>query len=336
MSDIQTEQEKWPEIAALLAKYDGRPGRAERAAGISLGTFSKVRRGAEKYTPHMQAKVQAALERPTEPPKQKPIKEVKPKMAKPAKAKNPIPRRRAMTETPSECPPLLAEAIRKIGNKEATMRELHVSKGIFYDIMTGKREMPPAWIIKLKATLGQSVIGTQINSTEPPPLVIPPFKPWDGKKKVNIKVRIYGGGSKVMKGVPEPLAKLVEKFDGNRSAASHAMGRSGNYITTFMVDPKKFIERAQLAVHAAMHGAPPLVRNSLSEDFDKYTLGLAIVLIGPTGFDRINDLAEILNGRLVFRKNTKSGWLVIYKFATEDLPKFKKLAMRDANEIVCP
>jgi len=90
-------------------------------------------------------------------------------------------------------------------------------------------------------------------------------------------------------------------------------------------------------VWSAMHGVTAAPSHStMGQDYDKYTLGLAICLFSAPAFDRINDIADILNGRLVFKKSTKSGWLVIYKLGKEDLHKFKKLALRDANEIVCP
>lgn len=237
---------------------------------------------------------------------------------------------------PATCPPLLADLMRHLGTKRATIELLGVGNGYFYRVMGGTQKMPAEWIIKAKAALGQPVIG--IPHEEPPPdHQIPDFVPWDGKL-VTVMVRgVPGTKPKPLKGVPEPLAKLIDKLNGSRTGAANAMGRTAGYLSPFLTDPKnKFGEKAQRAVHQALHDVPPQDKHSMGEDYDKYSLGLAIVMTSATSFDRIQELAEVLNGRLVFRKNTKTGWLILYKMAIDDLPRFKRLALRDANEIVCP
>lgn len=236
---------------------------------------------------------------------------------------------------PKGCPPLLAELIRLKGTKKAAIELLGTSDGTFYAVLSGAREMSPEWIFKIKAALGQPLLGDQ--DGEPPAPPIPPFVPWDGTI-VTYTMKPKAGVKKGrMVKAPSPLAKLLEKYEGNVSQAARSMGHTSGAIHAILLDPKKkYTEQWQRKVHNALHGAAPQMMQSMGENFDKFTLGIAIVMMGAGSFDRIQEIADILNGHLVFKKNTKGGWLMIYKMGVVDLQKFKRLAMRDANEIVCP
>lgn len=239
---------------------------------------------------------------------------------------------------PDKCPPLLADLIRLKGSKAQAWRVLGTSEGTFYKIITGRGEMPPEWIVRAKAALGVPVIGAPVeHSPEPNAPQAPPFVPWDGKAKGTFQTRAHGKSkARTIKNVPQPLLDLMAKYNGVVQRASAAVGTTGNTLFKWIEGEIQFDETRQRKVHAATHGMPASNDFSLGEQFDKYTLGLAICLLKGGNFDRIADIADILNGRLVFRKNTSGGWLLVYKMATEDLLKFKKLALRDANEIVCP
>lgn len=312
-----------PEIALLIEKYNGIVGNAERAAGISLGMFSKITRKSEKYTDNIKSRVRTAL-----------ANEV---VLVPKKGENPMGNSKLII--PDSAPPLLAELVRFTGSKARATKALGTSDGSFYAVLSGRREMPPEWIIKAKVAMGQSLIAETVR--EPSQGVstaqMPEFVPWDGKSKGTVKTRAHGKAKpRVIKNVPQPLVDLFNKHEGNVSGAARAIGMTGGALFLWMDGTRPFKEENQRKVHAAMHGMPASNDISLGEQFDKYTLGLAIILLKGANFDRIADIADILNGRMVFRKNTTTGWILIYKMATEDLPKFKKLALRDASEIVCP
>lgn len=170
---------------------------------------------------------------------------------------------------------------------------------------------------------------------------LPALTPWNGKK-VPAKVLPKGGGAAVtIKNVPEPIAKLLAKFGGSRLKAAQAMGYStASGLSEMITGDKKFNEKYQNAVHAAMHGVSPRAVEAAAQgvDEDEYTLGIAIVFMPAASFDRINEIATgILGAKLSFKKNTKQGWLMIYKFPVRDkMRQFKFLAGKDANQIVCP
>lgn len=304
-----------PEVAQLIARHKGNVSAAERAAGISPSTFSKMRAGKVQLTNYYKQRVLAQLN-----PEGTDMTTAKP----PA---NPL---------PEKCPPLLAQLIEFTGTKKQAIRVLGTSDGTFYPVINGSKEMPPAWIIKAKAAMGQPVIGPAAPAESDAPDV-PPFALWDGKASDTIDIAGRGGqkGRKV-KNVPEPLARLFAKGGGNMTTTSRMVSSSPNTVLKLMEDPKGFTERWQRKVHDALHNVAPAFSASMGIDADKFTLDLAIVTTKGVNFDRINDIADLLNARLIFRKNTGAGWLLIYKMATPDLPKFKKIAMRDATEIVCP
>lgn len=306
-----------PEIARLVIKYDGSPGQAERAIGMSMGLFSKIRNGTHPYTDFVRRRVIVALSEP----KQEDVK------------------MSSIKNIPATCPPLLADLVRHKGAKTACFKLLSCSEATFYAVLRGKKDLPLAWIPKIKAELGQSLLGPLAPSMEAPKEQqpqIPPFVPWDGKAKGNFVMEAWGKSKRrVIKNVPQPILDLLAKH-GKIAPAAAAAGTSANTLQKWMEGGPSFHDAAQRKIHAAMHGMPAGGSNSMGETFDKYSLGLAIVMLKGATFDRISDIAEILNGRMVFRKNTTSGWILIYKMATDDLPKFKRLALRDANEIVCP
>lgn len=306
-----------PDVAKLIAQCDGIIDRAEKLAGVGQGTFGKIRRGEAPYSDYIKQRIDAAL------------------------AGNPIPKDTIMKQPatlalPETCPPLLAELIRFCGSKAKAARTLGTSEGTLYGVISGK-PMPSAWVVRAKAQLGQPVIGAPSPANAPEgDEQTAPFVLWDGKSKGNFKTRAHGKSpSRTIKNVPQPILDLLAKHGGVVQRASSAAGITGNTIFKWM-EGMAFTEDRQRVIHNAMHGKPTGMTNTMGEDYDKYTLGIAICMLKGSSFDRINDIADILNGKLIFRKNTKEGWIIMYKLAIDDLAKFKKLAMRDANEIICP
>lgn len=318
-----------PEDVLTLVNREGSIFAAERAAGVSNGSFGRLRKGSP-YTGYLKDSVVHAMKKPNN----QPTKEA------PMDTKT---IRKLNIELPDQCPPLLAELIRHKGSKAAAQLFFECGNGALYKVMRKQKPMPAEWIVKAKAALGHSIIGpvsAAIDEAVPPAAlpVAPPFVPWDGKA-VGIMAIAGKGGKKgrTVKNVPQPLIDFVQNVAGGSiTTAVKMLGSSFGTLIAMIEKPKMFTPKWQERIHLAKHGIAT-GGSSMSEDFDKYTLGLAIVMInGSTNFDRVQEIADILNGRLVFRKNTKGGWLIIYRMATEDLPRFKKLALRDANEVVCP
>lgn len=318
-----------PPIAKLVEKYKdaiGPIGAAERAAGVSIGLFGKIRNGAEPFTRRVEGRVKDALARPVAvAPTQK--TETNNMSGKPEKI-----------TIPETCPPVLAELIRFKGSKASAIRSLGTSDGPFYLVLGGKRDIPPAWIIRAKTAMGQSVIeptGTapELEASAPQ---APPFVPWDRKTKITVSLFPKPGHKKGRSiKVPEPLGRLINMHE-NMNQVAMSMGHTPGALTAMLENHDKFSDKWQRKVHRALHGLPPENAPSMGEEFDKYSLGIAICMVKGANFARISEIAEILMAKMVFRKNTKGGWIIIYRMADEDLPKFKRLALRDAEEIVCP
>lgn len=313
-------QEYPPAIKELLEKRGGTIGSVEKYAGVSLGLFGKIRGGKEPFSPYIQEKIKKALEGNPMPPKQ--TAHLSPKI-------------------PETCPPALAELINFKGSKLQAAKALGSSEGTLYSVMNGKRDMPPVWITRAKTAMGQSVIEAPhepIAIAIPATPQLPEFVPWNKKTKSVIKTKAWGKNKgRTIKNVPKPMADLVEKYDGIINKAAQALGMTGGAFLGWVEGKREFTLERQQRIHAALHGLVPVsTTNSMGEQFDKYDLGIAICMMKGTNFDRIADIAEILNAKMVFRKNTPKGWIIIYRMADEDLPKFKRLALRDAEEIVCP
>lgn len=307
-----------PEIAKLIRLYNGVIGAAERAAGLSIGLFSKIKTGRHSYTEYIHQRVLEALKHdPMQPNQEKPMS--------------------AKLTIHDKCPPILADLIRFKGSKARAWPVIGSSEGTFYKVISGRGEMPAAWEIKAKAAMGRSVIAEAPAPATPAGPPIPEFVPWDGKSKGTLEIQGFGQnkGRKV-KGVPQPLLDLVAKNGGIVANASRALGMSSTSLQNWFKPAFTFTELKQRKVHAAIHGQIPPSGPSMGEEFDKYTLGIAICMLKGASFDHIAGLAEVLMAQMVFRKNTAKGWIIIYRMADEDLPKFKRLALRDAEEIVCP
>lgn len=305
-----------PEVKQLIERHGGIVSAAEKAAGVSIRTFYKFYSGKRSFTDEMKARVMTALNN-------------KPGDTNPMSSKLVIPNR---------CPPLLAQIVKKHGSKVATRNLLGIGQTTFNHMIDGKVPVPAATIIKIKADLGHSVIGAPLEPEAPKSTVpaAPEFVPWDGKEKITVSLKPKAGqktGRKVS--VPKPLGLLIQKFP-NLSAVAQSMGHTSGALTGMLDDPTRFNDKWQRKVHAALHGLTPTSGTSMGEEYDKYALDIAICFVRGANIDRIADIAEILFAKMVFRKSTKEGWLLIYSMATEDLRKFKRLALRDASEIVCP
>lgn len=303
-----------PDVAQLIEKCGGLSA-AEKYAGMANQLLGTLRGGQKRYTDELRARVAAALA-----------------SEKPTKGDQPMPANRPL-DIPASCPPILAELIRFKGSKAAAWRALGTSEGTFYKVINSAGDMPSVWTSRAKAAMGSPIVAAP-SAPEGPP--IPEFVPWDGKSRGIFKVKPWGANKgRAIKNVPQPLLALLEKFDNVVGRASKAMGMTGNTIFLWMDGTREFDLTRQKAVHAAMHGIS--LTPEAASDFDTYKLDLAIVMLkGGQNFDRVHELAEALGGLLAWKKNTNTGWLLIYSMRAEVAEKFKRLAGRDASEIACP
>lgn len=307
-----------PEISGLIRRC-GTVKAAEEAARLPQGLFHLIREGRREYTSRIEERVKNAIIEIDQLTKERKV----------------VPR---PLEIPDTCPPLLADLLRETQSKQRARQILSCGEKLLKNVIEGA-EMPKSWEIKIKAHLGQPVLPgvAAAASQEAPQDGAPVFVPWDGKTKGTVEIAAWGKAKgRKIKNVPQPIVDLVNKY-GKVSQAAAAMGMTGGALMNWMDLQRPFDLVRQKKVHAAMHGMPGGGGvGELGESFDKYSLGLAICLLKGHTYDRIAEVADILNGTMVFRKNTNSGWIIIYKMHVDDLPRFKKLAMRDASEIVCP
>lgn len=303
-----------PQVAELIEKCGGL-SKAEQYAGLANGMLGTLRNGKKIYTDGLAARVRDALASdkpvPRNPTKEKTMAET-PKL-----------------NTPETCPPILADLIRFKGSKAQAWRVLGTSEGTFYKAINGNGDVPPIWISRAKAAMGQPII-----EAGPATPQVPEFVPWDGKLSPLILAPKPGHKKGRTIKVPEPIAKLYA-MHGNISQMAKSMGHTSGALTAMLEDHKKFTDRWQRKFHAAIHGVS--ATPEAASDYDTYKLDLAIVMLkGGQNFDRVNELADALGGILAWKKNTKDGWMLIYSMRAETAAKFKRLAGRDASEIACP
>lgn len=311
-----------PEISGLIRRY-GSVTAAEEAVHVRHGTFHQIRNNKIPYDYSLEQVVKAAI-----------------RTFDFNKESKKMPRHELVI--PESCPPLLADILREKQSKQAVRAIVKCGEKTMNGVIAGEHPMPTDWEVKIKAELGQQVIPLLEASRAAPQASAeasaPDFVVWDGKTKGTVEIAAWGKAKgRKIKNVPQPIVDLIAKY-GKVAAAAQAMGMTGGALMNWMDQQKPFTHERQQRVYAAMHGMPSSGgANELGQSLDKYALGLAICMLKAPAYDRVNEIAAILNGRLVFRKNTSGGWIIIYRMAqAEDLMRFKKLAMRDASEIVCP
>lgn len=248
---------------------------------------------------------------------------------------------------PDTCPPLIADLIKHVGSKHQARRTLRCSESTLKKIMSRKAIIRPDWTERATAALaapparapeGPSHLREAMNTpliAPAPKSQVPEFVPWDGKSFRAVTLNKPGGKKTVYKKVPAPLALLLEKYV-TASDASRALGMSSSVVQHWLAAHSAFDLKRQRRVHAAMHGEIPTSGEDSSEQFDEYRLDLALVMCRAQSYDRIRDIADILNGQLKFKRNTPAGWVLIYRIKGDDARKFKRLAGRDALDITCP
>lgn len=243
----------------------------------------------------------------------------------------------------AKCPSVLKQLVEREGNFVRAAEKAGLSKYTLREIGNGSRAMTKEVEAKVTAALENKPNGKH---QEPPPMNTQAaqsyegpksYPEWDGKRR-NAKTFSAGGSETITKNLPGPLADLFDKIGGRKVNVARAVGYSGwSAVEPYIANDKKYRTRLHAKVMAALAGDLPLAPPEPTQEPDTYKLDLAIVILSLSEYERVDEMANILGGTRLFRKSTKAGWLLLFKFPTrEKTEQFKRLAKRDTHEIVCP
>ena len=247
--------------------------------------------------------------------------------------------KRATRVNLDNCPPNLRILYERYGTAASIAKATGISKYTIRDIAGGHKPMSEKFSAKIEEFLAKPN-GAAVPPELPPIVatfpVLGAIPEWDGKRRSS-KYKGTGGNIKTEKNLPGPVADLLEKNNASKLKTAQALGYSGwSGVTTVIADNDKYRRKLHEKVIKALRGEVPTASAPVTEP-DEYKLGLAIVLMSLSDYERIDEMAAIIGGHRVFRRNTKAGWLVIFRFPhKEKTQQFKRLAVRDASEIVCP
>lgn len=231
---------------------------------------------------------------------------------------------------PATCPQVFADFIRLVGSKEATKKVLHIGDTTMNGIVKGKKDVPPHVLEAMKEYQSK-----KDGSAAPAAPKAAEFVPWDGTKK-SYTIPKRGKTKKARKvSAPSMIVDLIE-MTGGVTQAARAMGQAPATLQVVIDGKYPFDEKRQRRVFAALHGSPPTGLNGSGDEPDQYLLNEAFVQLKAANFDRVNDVAELLNGRIIFKTNTPVGWLLVYRMKGEDAMKFKRIVARDCIKVTCP
>lgn len=245
----------------------------------------------------------------------------------------------------TDAPPILAALVKQQGNFKRISEKVNYSVGILRQMARGERPLPPELEIKMKALLAAD--GGEVKDEAASSSALLPITAWDGKRR-DAKLRPIKGKPTILKKIPAPLADLVDKLTKNKGEpvsqmdVARAIGMSGfNSIATHSKKDAAYNKNLHNKVIAALRGdvlpgsAAEVAGNS--GGVDTFKLRIAIVFTNAANYDRIAEIADVIGGRRSFRRNTKTALIVIYSFKSAGKTgQFKRLALRDATEIVCP
>jgi hypothetical protein len=249
----------------------------------------------------------------------------------------------AQPKLPATCPPVLHQLIKQEGSRVAVARKLKAGTNTINELVNGKKKLTDTMRLRIEAALKDAphVGGDALppKEAEPPPIVVPP---WD-KKMGTVKITKTDGSKQTFK-VPAPIALLFERHDNVKNEVGRALGYSGWNPVNDQITKGKYVEKLHARAYAALNGLPiPGVANRRNGDGeqsipDGFTLSIAICLVTLSEFERLEEIAEVLGGSMVFKMSAgATGWIVIYKMsARARLEQFKRLGRRDAKRIVCP
>ncbi len=241
------------------------------------------------------------------------------------------------------CPPDLFKMIETEGSFVKAAKAAGMGANTIASIAKGKLDVSPVVqrrIDAYHAKHGGPITAdkpTLAEADEPPPVIIPK---WD-KKMETVKITKADGSKQTFK-MPALIARLFERHDNVKNEVGRALGYSGWNTVNDQITKGKYEEKLHARAYCAVNNypVPGVVSRSGGEMEipDGFTLGIAICLVTLSEYERLEEIAEIFNGSLVFKMAAGvTGWIVIYRMSARDkLEKFKRLARRDAKRIVCP
>lgn len=254
-----------------------------------------------------------------------------------------MPTATAQADLPNTCPIEIVDLIKAVGSKAKAQKVLRAGWEPFRDVVAGTKPMPADWqdkitrfFVERAGVSPNDAVVAHVNDAPAPVQAGVPFVPWDGAVHAVTFPAARGQKKRVAKKCPVPIYELLSKHGMNISAACRDLGVSTGSLNPIIWATKPFADKLQRRVHAALHGTPEGAGVDDTDEPDRYTLDLAFVQLKATNYDRVNEVAELLNGRRVFRLHTPAGWLLVYRFKAEDARKFKRIALRDCQKIVCP
>jgi hypothetical protein len=245
-----------------------------------------------------------------------------------------------------KCHPLLAQCIVHAGGVQPLADAAHMGSNNLRLIRDGERPLTERVRAKLAAYANQhkleietaSVTAVVADQARAPQPALPALVPWDGKSFVAVEVQAkMGEKPKKFKKCPAPLAEALNAVGGSRLKLAKALGFThATPISDVLNGVKSFDVKMQTKLHRLRHGLSPSTDEPAAQD--DFKLGIAICLTALNTYERLEEIAEVLQGARIVRRGTgTAGWLVIWRFPTnEKTMTFKRLAHRDAKEIICP
>jgi hypothetical protein len=245
----------------------------------------------------------------------------------------------------AQAPPVLAALVNQQGNLKRLSEKLNYSVAILRQMTNGERPIPPDLEAKMQALLvadGGPVPNSDGSTSSPLPITT-----WDGTRR-DATLRPIRGKPTILKKIPRPLADLVDKLTKAKGEPisqmdlARAVGLSGfNMVAAHAKKDAAYNKNLHTKVIAALRG--DIMPGSAADvaltsgGVDTFKLRLAIVFTNAANYDRVTEIADVIGGKRSFRRNTKTSLIVIYSFKSAGkCGQFKRLALRDATEIICP
>lgn len=303
-----------PDLLRELIEEAGSKGAACKAMGIYSSDLSPLIQGKNPFTFHRQQQARNAL----------------------AQLKGNMNMSIKVTLT-DKCPPILKALIEQEGGYAQAAKKIGTYKDAIRKTATGTKEMTEALKEKILAALPPQPSSAPFGA---PKVAVErkEYPPWDGKTRA-AKAHGVGGKSLTLKKIPVPMADLLDKHHGNRAHACRAAGYSSStpYVTV-QEKLSTYTPKMHSRFMAALAGEAPPSEAMATHALDKYITNLAVCMLNLADYEAVEEIAEIFNGELVCRMPLSGSlWMAIFRMSNrEKLEKFKRVARRDAKEIVCP
>jgi hypothetical protein len=225
------------------------------------------------------------------------------------------------------CPLPLKRLIEKFeGDREKAAASIGMKPSSFGHLTRGAAEISKVMASRIEAVLS----GTPIANDAP-----------KVKTKTPRSAKNNRGGRrdrKEFKNPPPLLAKLLKKFDGNKSAAGRACGHAIDWVNRLGHREQQLKDHDRLAIQKALSDGAASEPNSEPEEIAEETgqLGIVIVLAKTQGTKALYNAAEALGGKCLFRKHVGQLWLTIYRLEPDKIVAYREVAKVVATAVMTP